>query len=360
MTDRSHCTALVVDDEPAITELVSCVLRSAGMSVFCARDGLRALEIIANNTVDVVITDIRMDGMSGFELMARINQDDDTIKVIVMTGYDSYDMVKRSLKAGAYDYLDKPLNDHAAIIATTQRAFENVQLLRENADLINRLTVSNIKVTAANNRLQHLNKQLRKLAITDGLTQLFNRRYIDDWIQNYAITNNATDISYSVILIDVDYFKQVNDSFGHDGGDEVLRHLATILGKCGREKDLVGRYGGEEFIIILPGSDETEALQTAERIRSLVERTSVRVNSVAVQITVSMGISTRLNAVESLDGDAQDTNQEFITGRALVAQADQALYAAKDQGRNLCIHYQDLPERLLDKGQPDSDQIING
>jgi len=328
------------------------------MEVFCAHDGFRALEIVANNTVDVVITDISMDGMSGFELMANIEQADDTIKVIVMTGYDSYDMVKRSLKAGAYDYLDKPLNDHATIVAATQRAFESVSLLRENADLINRLTVSNIKVTAANKRLLHLNKQLRKLAITDGLTQLFNRRYIDDWIQNYAITNTGSNISYSVILIDVDYFKQVNDSFGHDGGDEVLRHLATILSNCGREKDLVGRYGGEEFIVILPGSDESEALQTAERIRALVERTSVRVSSGTVQITVSMGVSTNLNPAAILDGEVHPANQEFVSGRALVAQADMALYAAKDGGRNLCIHYQDLPEQF-DNSQPDSDQVAN-
>ena len=128
MSDRSHCTALVVDDEPAITELVSCVLQTAGMSVFCAHDGFRALEIISNNTVDVVITDIRMEGMSGFELLDHIKQQDDSINVIVMTGYDSYDMVKRSLKAGAYDYLDKPLNDHALIVNATRRACESVQV----------------------------------------------------------------------------------------------------------------------------------------------------------------------------------------------------------------------------------------
>jgi two-component system cell cycle response regulator len=359
MTDRSHCTALVVDDEPAITELVSCVLESSGMRVFCAHDGLRAFEIVANNTVDVIITDIRMDDMSGFELIANIEQIDNTIKVIVMTSYDSYDMVKRSLKAGAYDYLDKPLDDHAVIIAATQRAFESVRLLRENEDLVNRLTVSNIKITAANKRLLHLNKQLRKLAITDGLTQLFNRRYIDDWIQNHAITNTGTEVSYSVILIDVDYFKQVNDSFGHDGGDEVLRHLATILNNCGREQDLVGRYGGEEFIVVLPGSDESEALRTAERIRSLVERTSVRVNSGAVQITVSMGVSTNLNPVTSLGSGDNKVKQEFVSGRALVAQADKALYAAKDQGRNLCMHYQDLHEQL-DDNSIGSDQVTNG
>ena len=231
--------------------------------------------------------------------------------------------------------------------------------MRENADLINRLTVSNIKVTAANKRLLHLNKQLRKLSITDGLTQLFNRRYIDDWIQNYAISHSDSDVSYSVILMDVDYFKQVNDSFGHDGGDEVLRHLATILANFGRERDLVGRYGGEEFIVVLPGSDATEALQTAERIRSLVERTSVRVNSGTVQITVSMGVSTNLHPVTSLDGDCFNRKQEFVSGRALVAQADKALYAAKDQGRNLCIHYQDLGDQQI-AGSDSDEQAANG
>lgn len=249
MIDAPDCTVLLVDDEPAITELVSCVLPSSGMSIFCAHDGFRALEIVKNNTVDV---------------------------------------------------------------------FSQTFVC----------------------------KQLRKLAITEGLTQLFNRRYIDDWIQYYAITNTGTDVSYSVILIDVAYFKQVNDSFGHDGGDEVLRHLATILSNYGREQDLVGRDGGEEFIVVLPDCDESEALNTAERIRSLVEGTAVRVNTGAVQISVSLGVSTKLHPVMSNESDADKLTQGYVSGRALVAQADKALYAAKDQGRKLCILYLDLSEQL--------------
>lgn len=341
MTEQKSCCVLVVDDEPIITELVADVLRSADIQVLTAQSGEEALDIVSREPIDVVLTDIRMDGMSGFDLLSKVVEFDSTIKVILMTAHDSYDMVKQAIQAGAYDYLVKPIHDHEQIISLIGRAHESVCLQRENAELIQRLRTSNLKKTAANRRLMQLNKQLRRLAITDGLTQLYNRRYIDDWLQNYAISNSGFEFSYSVVLMDVDHFKNVNDNYGHDGGDEVLRQLSTVLTNTARENDIVGRYGGEEFIVVLPGTSMRNACVCAERMREIIENVRVRVESQSLGITVSMGIASYSNTLQSQSGDIQNP---YLSGRALITQADKALYLAKDRGRNRCLHYDDIIE----------------
>lgn len=339
MTDNLRCTALVVDDEPAITELLSCILQGAGMNVVIAHDGQEAVEVLANKSIDVVLTDIRMEGMSGFDLLEHVQKTDDTINVIMMTGYDSYDMVKRALRDNAYDYLKKPLNNHDEIISTVTRAYESVRLTRENIALIERLKTSNTKVNSANKRLLQLNKQLRKLAITDSLTSMYNRRFIDDWIQSYAVSNISLETNYSILLLDVDNFKSINDNLGHDGGDKVLKHLANVLKSGNRHSDLVGRYGGEEFIVVMPGTDAVEAFEAAEKIRAMIQAAKILVSSGTIQITASIGISTNLAPVPSIAKNTLTPAEAFFSGRALVAQADKALYAAKDRGKNCCVHY---------------------
>ncbi len=342
MKQQLQCTVLVVDDEAANTELLTSILQNENRVVLSACDAHQAVEILATDHVDVVLTDTLTKGMSGFELLDHVKQHDESIQVIMMSNDDSNDIVKRVLRANAYDYLNKPLDQHDEILSTVQRAVDVVQLTRENSALVERLQTSNTKLNAANKRLLQLNKQLRKLAITDSLTQLHNRRYIDDWIQNYAFSNTSLDASYSVLLLDIDHFKNINDSLGHDGGDKVLRHLASVLKNVNRDTDLVGRYGGEEFIVVMPGTDETEAMQAAEKVRALIEAASINVSSGPVQITASIGVSTNFTGLTTY---AELTPAEaFLSGRALLAQADKALYAAKDSGRNRCIHYNQLSE----------------
>jgi len=342
MTHNAQCTVLVVDDEPAITELLSYILGEAGMRVLSAGDGYTAMELMESTTIDVVLTDIRMKGMSGFDLLTQVHDKDASIKVIMMTGYDSYDMVKRALKENAYDYLNKPLADHVQVVSTVERAFESSRLLRENGALISRLQASNVKVVSANKRLLQLNKQLSKLATTDSLTQLYNRRYIDDWIQTYAFSKSSRGSCYSILLIDVDHFKSINDTHGHDGGDKVLRHLASVLTNTSRTEDVIGRYGGEEFIVVMPNTNEAAAWKAAERIRSTIEETSINTSSGTVKTTVSIGASTNLMSGPGGRSSEIATATAFLSGRSLVGQADKALYRAKDSGRNNCIHYNQL------------------
>ena len=331
--DIKSCHALVVDDDAAITDIVGEVLEQHGMTVSKASSGLEALEIFTEHVIDVVLTDIRMEGMSGFELMKRIQLLDPAVKVIVMTGYDSYDMVLRALQAGAYEYLDKPLEKHQAIISSVTRAYENALLYRENAGLVERISITNDKLSIANKRLVQLNKKLKHLAITDSLTQLYNRRYVDQVMRREAQRRNRYNDPLSVIILDVDKFKYFNDTHGHDGGDHALKVVGAALTRCARNTDVVGRYGGEEFVVVLTKTPPHNAHIFAERVRQDIESQVVQMGNATGKITVSVGIA-------GVSG-----NDEAIDGKTLLINADDALYEAKDRGRNCVVHFDDMPPK---------------
>jgi len=346
MMKEPHCIALVVDDDPVIFELLSSILDGINVRVLTAKSGYEAIDVLEQQTVDVVLTEVELQGMAGFELLTHINETDESIEVIMITAHDSHAVVRRALRAKAYDYLNKPFTDHDDVRDTVSSALESVRLSRENNDQMQRLRADNTKLNAANKRLLQLNKQLRKLAITDSLTQLYNRRYVDDWLKNHAFTNTYSKSCYSIMLLDVDHFKSINDTLGHDSGDMVLRHLASIVQRANRDTDIVGRYGGEEFIVVMPETDVAGAVQMAERVRSAIEEASIEVNSGSVRITVSIGLATNRAALNNGSEFDLTPAEAYFSGRALVAQADKSLYAAKEQGRNRCIHHNHLPEPM--------------
>ena len=158
---------LVVDDDETIVTIVEEILGGAGYETLPAYDGEQALDIFATNKVDLVITDICMDGMDGFELIKRIKLVDSTTNIIVMTGYDSYDTVLKALQHGAYDYLQKPLDNQPSVVAAVQRAFENAKLQQENLDLLVQLRTSHDQLSAANRSLKEANKNAKYEAYYD-------------------------------------------------------------------------------------------------------------------------------------------------------------------------------------------------
>ena len=331
MKNNRLCRVIVVDDEPTINEVLKSVLEAAGVLVWTATSAQDALALHESHAADVVITDIQMSGMSGFDLLAELLARDPNAKVIMMTGFDSYNVVRRALQEGAYDYLTKPLDDHDRIIASVHRAFEHAQLTRENENLIMRLQASHAKMTATNQRLVHLNKRLRHLAVTDELTQIYNRRYIDRTMQTETEERTKLIDPLSVLLLDVDHFKTFNDNHGHDGGDRALQKVAEILKLGSRQGDLIGRYGGEEFICVLPGTSAEEAFSFAESIRNEIKTQTLMIEKQEAHLTVSIGIAS-----------TADVDQK-VSGRRLIIQADKALYAAKDAGRDCSCHFANLP-----------------
>lgn len=317
----------MVDDESTTADLVVSVLEDGGFHAVPAYGGQEALERFAEQVFDAVITDIRMEAMGGFELMRRIQSLDGSTKVIVMTAYDSYDMVLRALQSGAYDYLNKPLDDHQRIVQAAGRACEYSKLVRENESLLEDLQQSHTKLSVANRRLVDLNTALKKLANTDSLTQLYNRRYCEHVLDKEVRRHSRYGTSLTVAMFDVDHFKSFNDTHGHEMGDEVLKHVANILLGSARQTDTVARYGGEEFMVVLPDTDMQNSMAFADRARQEIHDFPIRIDNEVHQITVSVGLA------------GAQPGDNSISTRALINSADSALYDAKNAGRNTSSMY---------------------
>lgn len=328
--------ALVVDDDESVCGVVSAILEEEGFSVVTANSGEEALSLFMDYVFDIVFTDIQMDGMNGFELMEKIRELDSTVKIIVMTGYSSYDAVLQSLKKGAYDYLEKPLEDHARIATTALKAFEYVNLARDNEILLSKLKASHSRLAAANSRLIELNKQLKTLAVTDSLTGMYNRRYVDLALKRELDRYHRFKEPFAVIMLDIDNFKAFNDTYGHDGGDYALKAVADLISNMTRSFDVAGRYGGEEFIMLLANTEVEKAMEIADRLRASVESIALKIGRQDVSLTISAGVT-------GLDG-----HEPAIRLNDLLKNADTALYKAKQAGRNLiCQHPEAAPEQKM-------------
>ena len=313
--------ALVVDDDQSTCDVVAAVLEQEGFTVVTANSGEEALEQFGSHVFDIVFTDVCMDGISGLELLNRISNMDSTVKTVIMTAHGGFDTVLQALKGGAYDYIEKPILNHARLAATARKAHSHALLERDNVELIVKLKASHSKLADANAQLLELNQKLESMAITDPLTGLKNRRYIDDILRQEVALYKRYGNPFSILLIDVDNFKTVNDNYGHANGDDILKFLSSVLRENSRESDTVGRFGGEEFFLLLHGTAREGAQIVADRILEQVKR-PIEIDGELVSVTVSIGIA-------HLD-DAEDINDP----KELVKRSDEALYMAKNNGRD--------------------------
>ena len=314
--------ALVVDDEPNVCDVMSMILENEGFTVVTANSGEEALSFFGEYFFDVVFTDVCMDGMSGLDLLTRIKHIDKSIKTVVMTAHTGYDTVLEALRGGAHDFIEKPLDDHSKIASIALTARSHALLERDNQDLLARLKIKHGKLEAANKQLIELNQQLEKLAVTDSLTGLKYRRYIDSALSNLFNQYSRYKAPFCVAMIDVDNFKEFNDQHGHSAGDTVLKIISEQLLLNTRNADTVGRYGGEEFFIIMANTAPKQGMVVAQRILEAVRDRKFEINGTPVSVTVSIGLS-------GLDGSQELANEQII-----LDQSDEALYCAKQQGRN--------------------------
>jgi diguanylate cyclase (GGDEF)-like protein len=297
LLDSSHGKPklLVVDDQPINIQVMHQVF-GGDYQVFMATSGPQALAICKANPPDLVLLDIVMPGMDGFEVCSRLKADDATcnIPVIFVTAHTDAAQETHGLGLGAVDFIAKPVNP--AVV----RARVKTQLtLKFQSDL------------------------LRKLVFLDGLSGVYNRRYFDQQLGIEWARSTRSSFPLSAIMIDVDHFKLFNDRYGHQSGDDCLRQIAVALKVClKRPGDLVARYGGEEFACILPDTPFDDAMSLANDLERKVRALAIphESSSVAKVITVSVGVATR--TVDSADDAA-----------ALVGLADSQLYNAKQSGR---------------------------
>jgi len=298
---------LIVDDDPAIRESMHEYLEMEGFQADTLSNGEEAIDFLKSNRIDIVVTDIMMLGMNGLELTDIIKKKFDT-DVIVMTGYSAQHSYEEAISKGASDFIFKPIR------------FEELHLRLKRV-------VKERKI--AKERDQILEK-LKKLAITDGLTKLYNSRYFYKQLDLEIDRLTRYNHSLSLLLIDIDHFKKYNDTYGHLEGDKVLIRMGQIIKECLRRMDTAHRYGGEEFTVILPETACDEAAFVAERIRESIETERFSpAPGKEIQITVSVGAT-------------EYQSDERIS--AFVQRADKALYRSKDNGRN-CISC--LPEKNL-------------
>jgi len=293
---------LAAEDNPVFLSMLKAMLSRWGYDVVAARDGDEAWQVLqSENPPQLAILDWMMPGKDGPELCRRVRQlcrEPYTYILLLTARTESQDLVD-GMEAGADDYLTKPFNAHELRV--------RLRAGRRILDLQDELLVAR--------------EALREQATHDGLTGLLNRATILDTLQKEVERADRERQPLALLLADLDRFKQINDTHGHLAGDAALREATRRMRSAIRRYDSIGRYGGEEFLVVLPGCEGASASAQAERVRESVAATTVVAGDQSLHVTCSIGVSWRACPSPS------DTD-------SLVREADEALYIAKDRGRN--------------------------
>ena len=304
---------LLVEDSAAIRALVRRMLVAGGHTVVEAARGADALAACREQQPDVVLLDVEMPEMSGWDVLAAMKADPalSDVPVVFLTGRsDTADMVD-GLRLGAHDYLRKPC-EPTELLARVQAA---------------------ARVKRLQDELRQRNQELDLISRTDVLTGLRNRRHVEEYLARLVSLARRHAEPIAVLIVDIDHFKSVNDRHGHDAGDAVLREVAGRMLDSVRLEDMIGRWGGEEFLVVLPNTAAQGAAELAERLRQVVADEPCQVpDGGAVSVTISLGC-----AASVIDDAA-----------TLVRSADAALYEAKESGRDRVVvaASDELPRRV--------------
>ena len=287
---------LIVDDQRLNVQLLTDILKEH-YDLAIASDGERAIELCERRPPDLVLLDVQMPGLDGYEVCRRLKANPATreIPVIFVTARDSVEDQIKGLEAGAVDFITKPV--HAPIVRARTRTHI---LLKQHAD------------------------RLRELAHTDTLTGVANRRSFDERLKTEWRRSQRSRLPIALIMIDVDHFKQYNDTYGHQAGDRCLQQIcAAMKNSLRRPADLLSRYGGEEFACLLPETPLGQAMRKAEELGESVQRLGIphASSSAAPVVTISRGVAALIPTGE-------------LQARELIRIADEMLYEAKRAGRN--------------------------
>jgi len=304
---------LLVDDVQMERIQLAIRLKQLGHTVEMADSGHRALELYRDFEPELILLDISMPDMNGFEVSAQIRkQYPEWVPIIFLSSHDEPSMIANAIEAGGDDYLIKPVDKvvlNSKLIAMQRIAFMRRELKQKSA------------------ALAKANQELEQLAQEDGLTKVKNRRFVDQKLQEMILLHGRHELPLSVILLDVDKFKLFNDNYGHIEGDKCLILLADLLSNLFvRSGEVVGRYGGEEFVIILGYTDQEKAIKDASRIEAALAEAQIphEYSEVSDVVTVSQGVFTLVpNGKESIE--------------QIYERADKQLYQAKQAGRNQYI-----------------------
>ncbi|MFQ5455095.1 MAG: diguanylate cyclase [Nitrospirota bacterium] len=308
--EHMKANILIVDDAEITRKEIMSILKKAIMidKFFEASDGLEALKILAKETIDLIFCDIMMPKMDGYKFLSVLNGNEEykEIPVILVSSIDDSAGKVKGLELGAWDFISKPY--HPLELTARAKAMLRIKNLQD--------------------KLKTRMRELEKLSIIDTLTGLYNKKYLNEYLKREIRRSEMYGVNISCIMMDVDHFKEVNDTFGHHKGDIILKELGYILGEMIRGYDFASRYGGDEFAIIVFQSNKAEVDVISERIRKTVENykfAKKEGESIGgIYITVSLGSATFFrNKIKNYE--------------ELIVAADNALYLAKARGRNCAV-----------------------
>lgn len=303
---REDRTILVVDDQPRNLKVLITFLKEHSFQIRVAISGEQALKYMEKEVPDLILLDVMMPGIDGFETCRQIKGNPQTaaLPILFMTALDSVTDKVAGFEAGGADYITKP--------------FQQMEVLaRVNAHMT---------IRKQQQELLQQKKLMQKMSITDDLTGLYNRRHLNTHLIREFEHCKRYKTALSCIMLDLDHFKQVNDSHGHEFGDEVLRSVSALIKESVRSSDYVFRFGGEEFVVLLPETKKEGAMRTAEKIRSTIAAAHIQNSqrTISIRVTISGGVAT------FQAGDEYAANN-------LINLADKALYTAKETGRNRIV-----------------------
>ncbi|MBE9478795.1 MAG: diguanylate cyclase [Chloroflexi bacterium] len=283
-------TILIAEDDPDYRELLSRRASRMGLDVHQAANGQEAINAVNEHEFDALVLDLYMPEHTGLEVIDAARKIDPDIQALILTGSASVETAVEARRAGVYDYLTKPLESMTSFELALSRALERRYLVKENKRLF---------------------EEIQRLAVTDSLTGLFNRHKLQDSLDTEVERAKRYSRPLSIIMIDMDKLKVINDTFGHAAGDEALKLVARSIQRSIRKVDLGTRFGGDEFVVLLPEADREEAAAVAKRIREAI----LGVEFESGKLSVSMGV------VQWHSGF--DTSKDFVHA------ADEAMYLAK-------------------------------
>jgi len=310
---------LIADNDHVLLNVIAEMLIADGYQVTCAENAKEIIDVLGHSPFDIVIVDLRIPGMAGLELLKEIKSTYMDIQVITVTSNATLESAVEALRAGAYDYLTKPFEDVALVSAAVSRLTEKIHLIRKNIQLIEDLNKSK-------EELERMNETLLDLSVRDGLTGIHNHRYFQEFLASELSRSPRYENEFSLLFIDIDHFKNYNDTHGHVEGDSLLCEFAKLLVGQFRKMDLVARYGGEEFTVLLPNVSIKDSHRLAIGLCQYIEKYPFRGrhSQPGGRLTVSIGVA-------SYPDNGSDAE-------SLIRSADKALYNAKRGGRNrVCI-----------------------
>jgi two-component system cell cycle response regulator len=294
MPNDDHPLVMIADDDGVTRAMVSAWLTSSGYRVVSARDGDEALEVATAELPDLLLVDVTMPGLDGYEVCRAVQAASAVPPpLIFLTAHGQTTARVAGLDAGAVDYIVKPFAE-AELVARVRAAL----------------------------RTKAVRDGLIEKAIRDELTGLLNRRELDVQAGVAVKLAERHGRPLAFLITDIDHFKQINDRHGHPAGDAVLREVAFRLTTACRETDVIGRYGGEEFMLVLPETAPEDAVTTGDKLRRVLSERPIMVGSLSIPITTSVGVASW---------------EEPMTASSLFEAADRALYRAKELGRNRTV-----------------------